>query len=45
MRPATLSMTLPGFNDRTAVQQAASSAVAKVSAAKLADANAVASAK
>jgi hypothetical protein len=28
-RPATLSLTLPGFNDRTAVQQAVSTAGAK----------------
>jgi hypothetical protein len=31
-RPATLAITLPGFNDRTAVQQAVSTAGAKTSA-------------
>jgi hypothetical protein len=39
-RPATLSITLPGFNDRTAVQQAVSTA-----GAKAVDAKATASAK
>jgi hypothetical protein len=33
MRPATLVTTLPGFNDRTAVQQAVSSALSPTSAA------------
>jgi hypothetical protein len=39
-RPATLAITLPGFNDRTAVQQAVSTA-----SAKAVDAKATASAK
>jgi hypothetical protein len=39
-RPATLAITLPGFNDRTAVQQAASTADSKA-----ADSKAAASAK